>query len=203
VEHGSESGVLNFIHHSQTVLVLGGVTYSQAIVVILFFLDTVLVLFCMNLWQCFCGNRSLLWFIYLVTNGNMAVSCDHHFMIEKLLQNPFSSLSYDDKLKLIEEWAPKPNLNLYTKIRTCTQHFNTNLIVGLCILLRVYPPILWLKPPCATNIYSCSILLCTTTTCFGPDRWPSSGKMCTKIYLKVTTAYVNGSVESSIWRQVP
>jgi hypothetical protein len=46
-------------------------------------------------------------------------------------------------------------------------------------------PILWLKSPCATNIYSCSILLCTTTTtCFGPDRWPSSGKMCTKNIFK-------------------
>jgi hypothetical protein len=30
--------------------------------------------------------------------------------------------------------------------------------------------------------FSCSILLCTTTTCFGPDRWPSSGKMYTKKY---------------------
>jgi hypothetical protein len=38
--------------------------------------------------------------IYLVINGNMAVSCDHHCVIEKLLQTPFSSVSYNDKLKV-------------------------------------------------------------------------------------------------------
>jgi hypothetical protein len=35
------------------------------------------------------------------------------------------------------------------------------------------------------------------TTCFGPDRWPSSGNMYIK-YTKVTTVYVNGSVESAV-----
>jgi hypothetical protein len=40
--------------------------------------------------------------IYLVINGNMAISCVHHFVSEKLLQTLFSSLSYDDKLKIIE-----------------------------------------------------------------------------------------------------
>jgi hypothetical protein len=64
-------------------------------------------------------------FTYLIINGNMAVSCDHHYVIEKLLQTPFSSLSYNDKLKIIEEGAP--NLNLHTKIKTCTQHFDTSL----------------------------------------------------------------------------
>jgi hypothetical protein len=47
----------------------------------------------------------------------MAVSCDNHCVIEKLLQTPFSSLSNDDK----------PNVKLHTKIKTCTQHFNTSL----------------------------------------------------------------------------
>jgi hypothetical protein len=54
----------------------------------------------------------------------MSVSCDHHCVIEKLLQTLFSSLSYNYKL----------NLNLHTKIKTCTRHFNTSL----------YEDILWL-----------------------------------------------------------
>jgi hypothetical protein len=58
--------------------------------------------------------------IYLVINGNVTISRDHHCVIEKLLQTPLSSISYDDKLKIIEEGAPKPNLNLLTKIKTCT-----------------------------------------------------------------------------------
>jgi hypothetical protein len=49
----------------------------------------------------------------------MAISCNHHYVTEKLLQTPFSSLSYD-KLKITEEGAPKPNLNLHTKIKSCT-----------------------------------------------------------------------------------
>jgi hypothetical protein len=57
----------------------------------------------------------------------MAVSCDNHCVIEKLLQTPFSSLSYNDKLKIIQEGAPKSNVNLHTQIRTCTRHFNTSL----------------------------------------------------------------------------
>jgi hypothetical protein len=57
----------------------------------------------------------------------MAVSCDHHCVIENLLQTPVSSLSYDDKLKTIEDGASKSNLNLHDKIRTCTRHFNTSL----------------------------------------------------------------------------
>jgi hypothetical protein len=46
------------------------------------------------------------------------------------------------------------------------------LIVGFCILLRVYPLMLFLKPPYATML-----IVPISTTCFGPDRWPSSGKM--------------------------
>jgi hypothetical protein len=64
----------------------------------------------------------------------MAVSCDDHCVIEKLLQTPLSLLSYDDELKIIEEGAPKLKLNLHPKIKTCTRHFNTSL----------YEDILWL-----------------------------------------------------------
>jgi hypothetical protein len=48
LERGSKSGVLNFIFHSQALLVSEeGVTYSQAsIVIILFLFDTIFVLFC-------------------------------------------------------------------------------------------------------------------------------------------------------------
>jgi hypothetical protein len=49
-------------------------------------------------------------FCYLFINGNMSFSYDHHCVIEKHLQTPFSSLAYHDKLKAIEERAPKPNL---------------------------------------------------------------------------------------------
>jgi hypothetical protein len=45
VERGSESGMLNFILHSQAVLASEGVTYLQASVVILFFSIAVVVLF--------------------------------------------------------------------------------------------------------------------------------------------------------------
>jgi hypothetical protein len=71
--------------------------------------------------------------INLFINGNMAVSCDDHCETEKLLQTLLSSLSYDDKLKIIEEGAPKPNVNLHTKIKTCTQHFNTSLYAIICL----------------------------------------------------------------------
>jgi hypothetical protein len=47
--------------------------------------------------------------IYLVINGNMAVSRDHHRVIEKLLQTPLSSFNYNDKFKLTEE---EEHLNL-------------------------------------------------------------------------------------------
>jgi hypothetical protein len=39
-------------------------------------------------------------------------------------------------------------------------------------------------------VFYCALL----TTRFGPDRWPYSGNMYIK-YTKVTTVYVNGSVE--------
>jgi hypothetical protein len=65
--------------------------------------------------------------IYLFINGNMAVSCDDHCVIEKLLQIWFRSLSYDDKLKIIEEGEHKPNVNLHTNLKTCIQHFNIGL----------------------------------------------------------------------------
>jgi hypothetical protein len=31
------------------------------------------------------------------------LSCDHHYVIEKPIQTLFISLSYDDKIKIIEE----------------------------------------------------------------------------------------------------
>jgi hypothetical protein len=62
----------------------------------------------------------------------------------------------------------------------------TDLIVGFCILLRVYP----LTQQCFCALFYCALF----TICFGPDRWPSSGNMYIK-YTKVTTVYVNGSVE--------
>jgi hypothetical protein len=46
---------------------------------------------------------------------------------ERLLQTPFSSLSYDGKLKITEQRAPKPNPNLRTKIK-----------LAHCILIPVY-----------------------------------------------------------------
>jgi hypothetical protein len=64
----------------------------------------------------------------------MAVSCDDHCVIEKLLQTPFNLLSYDNKLKIKEEGTPKPNVNLHTKIKTCTRQFNT----------KIYEAISWL-----------------------------------------------------------
>jgi hypothetical protein len=50
-----------------------------------------------------------------------------------------------------------------------------------------------IKTTVLNKCFSCSILLCTTTTCSDPDRWQSSGKMYTKNIFKVTTVYVNGS----------
>jgi hypothetical protein len=69
-----------------------------------------------------------------------------------------------------------------------------NLIVGFCILLRVYPLMLVLETTVGNNV-SCARFYCALlTTCFGPDRGPSSSNMCIK-YTKVTTVYVNGSVD--------
>jgi hypothetical protein len=86
MEHGSESGMLNFTLHSQTSLVSEeGVTYSQVSVVIsLCFSRYSIFFFCIiiKLWQCFWGNRSSLWFIYLFSykwkNGSFMWSplCD-------------------------------------------------------------------------------------------------------------------------------
>jgi hypothetical protein len=43
--------------------------------------------------------------IAVIINENITVSCDNHCVIEKLHQTPFSSLSYNDKLKIIQEGA--------------------------------------------------------------------------------------------------
>jgi hypothetical protein len=68
------------------------------------------------------GRRCNL-FTHLVIDGNMAGSCDHHCVIKKLIQTPFGSLSYNDKLKIIEEGALKLYLNI--------QYYNKNLHTAL------------------------------------------------------------------------
>jgi hypothetical protein len=68
------------------------------------------------------------------------------------------------------------------------------LIVGFCILLRVYPLMLFLKTTVRNNVFCARFYCALLTICFVPDRWPSSGNMYIK-YTKVTTVYVKGSVE--------
>jgi hypothetical protein len=53
---------------------------------------------------------------------------------------------------------------------------------------------LFLKTTVRNNVFCARFYCALLTTCFGPDRWPSSGNMYIK-YTKVTTVYVNGSVE--------
>jgi hypothetical protein len=65
----------------------------------------------------------------------MAVSCDEHCVIGKLLQTPFTSLSYN----------VKHNINLHTKIKTCTRHYTSN--------TNLYEAIPWLCG-CAKLNYS-------------------------------------------------
>jgi hypothetical protein len=66
------------------------------------------------------------------------------------------------------------------------------LIVGFCILLCVYSLTLFLKTTVRNNVFSAPFYCALLTTCFGPDRWPSSGNMYIK-FTKVTTVYVDGS----------
>jgi hypothetical protein len=74
--------------------------------------------------------------------------------------------------------------------------FLVYLIVGFCILLRVYPLMLFLKTTVRNNAFCARFYCALLTTCFGPDRWPSSRNMYIKC-TKVTTVYVNRSVEMS------
>jgi hypothetical protein len=60
-----------------------------------------------------------------------------------------------------------------------------NLIVGFTILLRVYPLMLFLKTTVRNNVF-CARFYCALLTCFGPDRWSSSGNTYIK-YTKATT----------------
>jgi hypothetical protein len=53
---------------------------------------------------------------------------------------------------------------------------------------------LFLKITVRNNVFCARFYCALFTTCFGPDRWPSSGNMYIN-YTKVTTLYVNGSVE--------
>jgi hypothetical protein len=68
-----------------------------------------------------------------------------------------------------------------------------NLIVGFCILLRVYPLMFFLKTTVRNNVYCARFYCALLTTCFGRNWWPSSGNMYIK-YTEVTAVYVNGSV---------
>jgi hypothetical protein len=80
-------------------------------------------------------------------------------------------------------------------LQVCYNEMRHNLYILNCWVMhpvaRVSTNTL-IKTTVRNKCFSRSILLCTTTTCFGPDRWPSSGKMYTKNIFKVTT--VNGSV---------
>jgi hypothetical protein len=53
---------------------------------------------------------------------------------------------------------------------------------------------LFLKTTVRNNVFCAQFYCAVLTTCFGPDRWPSSGNTYIK-YTKATTVYVNGSVE--------
>ncbi|XP_072379856.1 zinc finger MYM-type protein 1-like [Diabrotica undecimpunctata] len=48
-------------------------------------------------------------------------------VIEKLLSSPFSSLSYSQKLQIIQDGPPRPFLNITTQLKSCVRHFNTDL----------------------------------------------------------------------------
>jgi hypothetical protein len=61
-----------------------------------------------------------------------------------------------------------------------------------CTKFNTITKCFFLKPPYATLFFA--RFYCALLTCFGPDRWPSSGNMYIKC-TKVTTVYVNGSVE--------
>jgi hypothetical protein len=78
---------------------------------------------------------------------------------------------------------------MYSKV-----HIGKYLIVGFCILLRVYPLMLFLKTTICNSVFCARFYCALLTTCFGPDRWPSSGNTYIK-YTKATTVYVSGSVE--------
>jgi hypothetical protein len=61
-------------------------------------------------------------------------------------------------------------------------------------MVRVYPLMLFLKTTVRNNVFFARFYCALLTTCFGPDRWPSSGNTYIK-HTKATTVYVNGSVE--------
>jgi hypothetical protein len=87
-------------------------------------------------------------------------------------------------------------------IESLWQLVDMELIVGFCILLHVYSLTLFLKTTVCNNVFCARFYCALLTTCFGLDRWPSSGNMYIK-YTKVTTVYVNGPVEIAASRQVP
>jgi hypothetical protein len=103
------------------------------------------------------------------------------------LHVPGSSLAQSQK-----NYTSQPELNNnWTKVsyKTGRSTQEKSLIVGFCILLRVYPLKPFLKPPYATNVFRARLYCALLTTCFGPDRWPSSGKMYTKYILTDPLTY--------------
>jgi hypothetical protein len=68
-------------------------------------------------------------------------------------------------------------------------HFLNNVISQIMSSL-----ILFLKTTVRNNVFCAQFYCALCTTCFGPDRWPSSGNTYIK-YTKATIVYVNGSVE--------
>jgi hypothetical protein len=60
--------------------------------------------------------------------------------------------------------------------------------------ILILPLMLFLNTTVRNNVFCARFYRALLTTCFGPDRWPSSGNSYIK-YTKATTVYVNGSVE--------
>jgi hypothetical protein len=56
----------------------------------------------------------------------------------------------------------------------------SDLIIGFCILLRMYPLMLFLKTTIHTDVFCDRFYCALLTACFGPDQWPSSGNMYIK-----------------------
>jgi hypothetical protein len=68
------------------------------------------------------------------------------------------------------------------------------LVITLRLGLPISPLMLFLKTTVRNNVFCARFYCALLTTCFGPNRWSSSGNMYIK-YTKVTTVYVNGSIE--------
>jgi hypothetical protein len=111
---GRESDLLNFILYSQKLTSFGRcyLFTSQCSYYSVFFLIQYLFCFVLRNYK---FMTMLFWLIYLGINGNMTVSCDHYCVIENILQTPFSSLSFDAKLKIIEEEQTQSKFTFWYK----------------------------------------------------------------------------------------